>query len=80
MTAEEQLTKERDSFLDWRRYLNDLQTKLGAAVTPYERNLELWKQLWRTLEKSDIVLILLDARNPLLFRLVSANIINMKVL
>lgn len=80
MTAEEQLTKERDSFLDWRRHLNDLQTKLGAAVTPYERNLELWKQLWRTLEKSDIVLILLDARNPLLFRLVSANIINMKVL
>ncbi|XP_045450740.1 large subunit GTPase 1 homolog [Melitaea cinxia] len=68
VTAEEQLTKERDSFLDWRRHLNDLQTKLGAAVTPYERNLELWKQLWRTLEKSDIVLILLDARNPLLLR------------
>lgn len=68
VTAEEQLTKERDSFLDWRRHLNELQTKLGAAVTPYERNLELWKQLWRTLEKSDIVLILLDARNPLLFR------------
>ncbi|XP_026486815.2 large subunit GTPase 1 homolog [Vanessa tameamea] len=68
ITAEEQLTKERDEFLDWRRHLNELQTKLGAAVTPYERNLELWKQLWRTLEKSDIVLILLDARNPLLFR------------
>lgn len=44
------------------------QAKLGAALTPYERNLELWKQLWRTLEKSDIVLILLDSRNPLLFR------------
>ncbi|XP_072947379.1 large subunit GTPase 1 homolog [Epargyreus clarus] len=68
VTAEEQLGRERDAFLDWRRHLNDLQTKLGAAVTPYERNLELWKQLWRTLEKSDVVLILLDARNPLLFR------------
>ncbi|CAH2257422.1 jg15808 [Pararge aegeria aegeria] len=68
ITAEEQLTRERDAFLDWRRHLNELQEKLGAAVTPYERNLELWKQLWRTLEKSDIVLILLDARNPLLFR------------
>ncbi|XP_041986823.1 large subunit GTPase 1 homolog [Aricia agestis] len=66
--VEEQLTRERDAFLDWRRHLNELQEKLGAAVTPYERNLELWKQLWRTLEKSDIVLILLDARNPLLFR------------
>ncbi|CAH2039863.1 unnamed protein product, partial [Iphiclides podalirius] len=68
ITAEEQLGRERDAFLDWRRHLNELQEKLGAAVTPYERNLELWKQLWRTLEKSDIVLLLLDARNPLLFR------------
>lgn len=68
ITAEEQLERERESYLDWRRQLNELQAKLGAAVTPYERNLELWKQLWRTLEKSDIVLLLLDARNPLLFR------------
>ncbi|CAK1586435.1 unnamed protein product [Parnassius mnemosyne] len=68
ITTEEQLAHERDSFLDWRRHLNELQEKLGAAVTPYERNLELWKQLWRTLEKSDVVMILLDARNPLLFR------------
>ncbi|KAI8426568.1 hypothetical protein MSG28_005356 [Choristoneura fumiferana] len=67
-TAEEQLQRERDAFLEWRRHLNELQAKLGAAVTPYERNLELWRQLWRTLEKSDVVLILLDARNPLLFR------------
>ncbi|XP_026325126.1 large subunit GTPase 1 homolog [Hyposmocoma kahamanoa] len=68
ITAEEQLNRERESFLNWKRHLNELQAKLGAALTPYERNLELWKQLWRTLEKSDIVLILLDARNPLLFR------------
>lgn len=68
ISAEEQINREREAFLDWRRHLNELQAKLGAALTPYERNLELWKQLWRTLEKSDVVLILLDARNPLLFR------------
>ncbi|XP_045495906.1 large subunit GTPase 1 homolog [Colias croceus] len=68
ITAEEQISREKDSFLDWRRHLNELQASLGAAVTPYERNIELWKQLWRTLEKSDVVLLLLDARNPLLFR------------
>uniref|UniRef100_A0A2A4JZ51 Large subunit GTPase 1 homolog n=1 Tax=Heliothis virescens TaxID=7102 RepID=A0A2A4JZ51_HELVI len=68
ISAEDQMTREREAFLEWRRHLNELQAKLGAAVTPYERNLELWKQLWRTLEKSDVVLILLDARNPLLFR------------
>ncbi|XP_052750057.1 large subunit GTPase 1 homolog [Galleria mellonella] len=70
ITAEEQINRERDSFLKWRRHLNELQAKLGAALTPYERNIEFWKQLWRTLEKADIVLILLDARNPLLFRCV----------
>ncbi|KAL4709293.1 hypothetical protein ACJJTC_013353 [Scirpophaga incertulas] len=68
ITAEEQQERERESFLEWRRHLNTLQAKLGAALTPYERNIEFWKQLWRTLEKADIVLILLDARNPLLFR------------
>ncbi|CAF4865202.1 unnamed protein product [Pieris macdunnoughi] len=68
ISAEDQINREKDSFLDWRRHLNELQAKLGAAVTPYERNIELWKQLWRTLEKSDVVLLLLDARNPLLFR------------
>lgn len=68
ITPEEQLTKEKESFLDWRRQLAELQEKEGAAVTPYERNLELWRQLWRTLERSDIVLLLLDARNPLVFR------------
>lgn len=68
ISAEDQMTREREAFLEWRRHLNELQAKLGAALTPYERNLELWKQLWRTLEKSDVVLILLDARNPLLFR------------
>lgn len=68
ISAEDQLNREREVFLEWRRHLNELQASLGAAVTPYERNLELWKQLWRTLEKSDVVLLLLDARNPLLFR------------
>ncbi|XP_050669759.1 large subunit GTPase 1 homolog [Leptidea sinapis] len=68
ISAEEQINREKDSYLEWRRHLNELQERLGAAVTPYERNIELWKQLWRTLEKSDVVLLLLDARNPLLFR------------
>eukprot|EP00878_Enallax_costatus_P014376 GHUV01015036.1.p1 GENE.GHUV01015036.1~~GHUV01015036.1.p1 ORF type:complete len:378 (+),score=122.93 GHUV01015036.1:225-1358(+) len=32
----------------------------------YEGRLDFWRQLWRTLEMSDIVLMILDARNPLL--------------
>ncbi len=37
-------------------------------MTPFERNLEVWRQLWRVIERSDIVVQIVDARNPLLFR------------
>lgn len=37
-------------------------------MTPYEKNLEFWRQLWRVVERSDIVVQIVDARNPLLFR------------
>jgi large subunit GTPase 1 len=37
-------------------------------MTPFERNLELWRQLWRVIERSHVVVQIVDARNPLLFR------------
>ena len=37
-------------------------------VTPYEKNLEFWRQLWRVIERSDLVIQIVDARHPLLFR------------
>ncbi|GIY52144.1 large subunit GTPase 1 homolog [Caerostris extrusa] len=37
-------------------------------ITPFEKNLEVWRQLWRVLERSDVVIQILDARNPLLYR------------
>jgi len=37
-------------------------------LTPYERNLEIWRQLWRVVEKSDLIVQIVDARNPLIFR------------
>ena len=30
----------------------------------FELNLETWRQLWRVLEKSDILLIIVDIRYP----------------
>ena len=32
----------------------------------FEQNLEVWRQLWRVLEKSDVVLIVVDIRNPMM--------------
>jgi len=37
-------------------------------LTPYERNLEIWRQLWRVVERSDLIVQIVDARNPLVFR------------
>ncbi|XP_017771082.1 PREDICTED: large subunit GTPase 1 homolog [Nicrophorus vespilloides] len=67
-TTEELQLKEKDSFLDWRRSLAILQEEEGLLLTPYEKNLEFWRQLWRVVEKSDVVVQIVDARNPLLFR------------
>ncbi|XP_047230330.1 large subunit GTPase 1 homolog [Girardinichthys multiradiatus] len=59
---------ENDSFLQWRRELAQLEEEQKLILTPFERNLEFWRQLWRVIERSDIVVQIVDARNPLLFR------------
>lgn len=61
-------TQENHSFLEWRRELALLQEDESLLMTPYERNLEFWRQLWRVVERSDVVVQIVDARNPLLFR------------
>lgn len=59
---------ENESFLEWRRGLAALQEDEKIVMTPYERNLAFWRQLWRVVERSDVVCQIVDARNPLLFR------------
>jgi large subunit GTPase 1 len=52
----------------WRKGLSELQEIEGITLTPYEKNLEFWRQLWRVIERSDVIVQIVDARNPLLFR------------
>ncbi|KIS72337.1 putative 60S ribosomal biogenesis GTPase subunit [Mycosarcoma maydis] len=59
---------EKDGFLEWRRGLAELQEGVGLVLTPFERNLEVWRQLWRVIERSHLVVQIVDARNPLRFR------------
>lgn len=68
INAEELHTLEKEAFLEWRRHLASLQEIEGLILTPYERNLEFWRQLWRVVERSDVIVQIVDARNPLLFR------------
>ncbi|XP_053683897.1 large subunit GTPase 1 homolog [Sabethes cyaneus] len=67
-TPEELQSLENENFLEWRRGLAALQEEEGMLMTPYEKNLDFWRQLWRVVERSDIVIQIVDARNPLLFR------------
>uniref|UniRef100_A0A7S2WHR1 CP-type G domain-containing protein n=1 Tax=Mucochytrium quahogii TaxID=96639 RepID=A0A7S2WHR1_9STRA len=69
MTAEELDRKEKDNFLRWRRSIADLESRNNELqVTPFEKNIDYWRQLWRVVERSDVVVQVVDARNPLLFR------------
>jgi large subunit GTPase 1 len=54
--------------LEWRRELAQLQEEDKFLLTPFERNIEVWRQLWRVLERSHLVVQIVDARNPLRFR------------
>ena len=68
-TTPEQLDQlEKENFLVWRRALAELQAEDDLILTPFERNLEFWRQLWRVIERSNVVVQIVDARNPLLFR------------
>ncbi|TDL28206.1 P-loop containing nucleoside triphosphate hydrolase protein [Rickenella mellea] len=60
--------QERDAFLEWRRGLAQLQDEENFLLTPFERNLEVWRQLWRVIERSHLIVQIVDARNPLRFR------------
>jgi large subunit GTPase 1 len=70
-TADELERMEKDSFLEWRRGIAKLEQKAerrGMHPSPYEKNLQFWRQLWRVMERCDVLVQVADARNPLLFR------------
>lgn len=67
-TKEELLLAERTLFIDWKRMLAKCQENGPLLLTPFEKNIEVWRQLWRVMERSDVVVQIVDARNPLLFR------------
>ncbi|GAB5589494.1 hypothetical protein Unana1_04394 [Umbelopsis nana] len=74
MTKEELEQSEKDEFDKW---LNDVYERYGDTVQNsndgekdelswFEHNLEVWRQLWRVLEISDVILIIIDIRHPIL--------------
>jgi len=68
ITKEELLELENESFLTWRKQLAKIEEDYGCTMTPFERNLDFWRQLWRVVEKSDLIVYIVDARDPLFYR------------
>ena len=58
--------REAAAFADWEAGLLRNTGGSQQLLSRYERNLEVWRQLWRTLEVSDALLLIVDARTPLL--------------
>lgn len=56
--------QERSHFLRWRRELASLEQDERLVLTPFEKNLEVWRQLWRVLERSDVVVQVRPAVEP----------------
>jgi large subunit GTPase 1 len=69
---------EKQAFLAWRREVAVAELAHGggpegaeagvAAVTPFEKNIDVWRQLWRVVERCDVLIQIVDSRNPLLYR------------
>lgn len=72
--------QEKEAFLDWRRAIalkeQEIIYKSSSSassvisplgVTPFEKNIEIWRQLWRVLERCSCIVQIVDARNPLFY-------------
>ena len=67
MTGFDVKSAEDKAFLEWRRALAELEEQEGIILSPFERNVDFWRQLWRTVERSDLIVQIVDARDPLFF-------------
>lgn len=65
MTPLELDHNEKQCFLEWRKTLATLEQQEDLVLTPFEKNLEVWRQLWRVVERSNVIVQIVDARNPM---------------
>ena len=64
LTAAQVEAQEKAYFDHW---LESIYAKYGAdSLNHFEHNCEVWRQLWRVCERSDVLLVVVDSRQPLL--------------
>ena len=55
--------------MNWRRRLALIQDSDLLLLTPFEKNLEVWRQLWRVVELAEVVVQIVDATKPFIFHM-----------
>ncbi|OBZ88990.1 Guanine nucleotide-binding protein-like 1 [Choanephora cucurbitarum] len=65
MSKEQVEQREQESFDSWMKQIEETYGQ-DQQLSWFERNLEVWRQLWRVLEISDVIVLVMDIRNPLL--------------
>lgn len=58
--------RERKAFVKWLRTAKEAMINAGGYAPAFEQNIEVWRQLWRVLERADVACVVVDARNPML--------------
>lgn len=64
MSKEQVDRNENRYFTEYKQILEKKHTNEGIPLSYWELNLETWRQLWRVLELSDIILVIVDIRYP----------------
>jgi|Transcript_90623 ribosome biogenesis GTPase A len=58
--------REAQGFQTWLADVRDRIAERGGYPPAFEQNLQVWRQLWRVLERCDVAVAVVDARHPLL--------------
>jgi len=58
--------REAQGFQTWLADVRDRIAERGGYPPVFEQNLQVWRQLWRVLERCDVAVAIVDARHPLL--------------
>ncbi|KII70086.1 Large subunit GTPase 1 [Thelohanellus kitauei] len=58
---------EKQLFNQFKRDLYELSSVQSKFLTPFEKNIEVWREMWRVIEKSDLIFQIVDSRNPSFF-------------
>ncbi|CAH0480628.1 unnamed protein product [Peronospora belbahrii] len=68
MTLDKLNEVDSQAYKEWVEYLDQEMMSRGKEmqINLYERNLEVWRQLWRVIERSSVLVHLADTRCPLL--------------